>query len=295
MSPGSEWAPRMPGWSVIHVRDGDAYWLSTRLNKELAPGSILVLARQTEGAIRASHLSTVSLHFFRVDIKRLTGLITLSEQHFFETAAAPKEPFGRFFAPTTQQATGFSELLVHRGWDSLPFRVQLLQFFVQLFRTELPQGSRGVNGPPDTKERLRRFLEQTSASELLGLSARELAERTLCTPRHLSRVFHEVGGMSFRDRKTELRMVRARELLAASQMKVLDVALESGYQSVSLFNLMFKNRFGVTPGQWRIKDRTSNSLKNRVRCLPAERRPGKSSIELRILRAVDDAENPVPP
>jgi AraC-like DNA-binding protein len=57
--------------------------------------------------------------------------------------------------------------------------------------------------------------------------------------------------MSFREKQAELRMVRAQELLATTESKVLEVALESGYQSVSLFNLMFKRRFGVSPGKWR--------------------------------------------
>jgi AraC-like DNA-binding protein len=32
---------------------------------------------------------------------------------------------------------------------------------------------------------------------------------------------------------------------------VVEVALESGYKSLSLFNLMFTRRFGTSPGRWR--------------------------------------------
>ena len=39
--------------------------------------------------------------------------------------------------------------------------------------------------------------------------------------------------------------------MATTQSKVVEVALESGYQSLSLFNLMFKRRFGLTPAKWR--------------------------------------------
>jgi AraC-like DNA-binding protein len=57
--------------------------------------------------------------------------------------------------------------------------------------------------------------------------------------------------MSFRDKRAELRLARARELLATSNSKVVEVALESGYKSLSLFNLMFARRFGTSPGKWR--------------------------------------------
>ena len=93
---------------------------------------------------------------------------------------------------------------------------------------------------------------QMPASDLLGLDFSELAQMTRCTPRHLSRIFHEVVGSSFRERHTELRrLARARELLATTESKVVDVAMESGYQSLSLFNLMFTRRFGMSPGRWR--------------------------------------------
>jgi methylphosphotriester-DNA--protein-cysteine methyltransferase len=46
----------------------------------------------------------------------------------------------------------------------------------------------------------------------------------------------------------------ARELLATSNSKVVEVALESGYKSLSMFNLMFTRRFGTSPGRWRQKN-----------------------------------------
>jgi transcriptional regulator GlxA family with amidase domain len=137
--------------------------------------------------------------------------------------------------------------------------LQLLQVFIEVFGKELQgQGSR-VEATSDAKERLREFINQTPASDLLHMNFSELVRITRCTRRHLSRIFHEVVGMSFRDKHTELRLVRARELLATTESKVVDVALESGFQSLSLFNLMFKRRFGMSPGKWRAK-RTGNKV-----------------------------------
>src|SRR5205085_1049955 len=96
-------------------------------------------------------------------------------------------------------------------------------------------------------------LDKTPSSELLEMSFNELAQMTRCTSRHLSRIFQEIVGQSFRDKRAEIRLARARELLATSDSKVVDVALESGYKSLSLFNLMFSRRFGTSPGKWREK------------------------------------------
>ena len=50
-----------------------------------------------------------------------------------------------------------------------------------------------------------------------------------------------------------MRLALACDLLASTELKILDVALESGFQSLSLFNLMFARRFGMSPGKWRQK------------------------------------------
>jgi len=48
-----------------------------------------------------------------------------------------------------------------------------------------------------------------------------------------------------------LRLERAAHLLSRSENKIVDVALESGFASVSLFNALFKRRFHIAPREWR--------------------------------------------
>ena len=46
-------------------------------------------------------------------------------------------------------------------------------------------------------------------------------------------------------------MLKAVSLLRDPNTKVISVAEECGYNHLSLFNIMFKKRFGVTPSEWR--------------------------------------------
>ena len=57
--------------------------------------------------------------------------------------------------------------------------------------------------------------------------------------------------MPLRAHQTELRLQRALQLLADADAKIINVAYESGYRHLGLFNAMFKKRFGVTPSEWR--------------------------------------------
>lgn len=79
--------------------------------------------------------------------------------------------------------------------------------------------------------------------------------------------------MSFNDKRSELRLARALELLATSQLKVVDVALESGFKSLSQFNQLFARRFGISPGRWRQRhgsDRNDENGKKMKRPAPAK-------------------------
>jgi AraC-like DNA-binding protein len=143
----------------------------------------------------------------------------------------------------------------------LSVRLELLAVFSQAFEEELTGQTSAPEPTSDAKMRLVHLLSQTTASELLDLNFTDLVQETRCTPRHLSRIFHQVVGMSFREKQAQVRLSRAQELLATTESKVVEVALESGYQSLSLFNLMFKRRFGTTPARWRARSRSARPVK----------------------------------
>jgi len=262
LPPGNEWLVRSPGWSFLHVTSGAGYWLHPRTNHDLITGSVLVISDQAKGVIRASQLAPVTIHHFRLQPERLTGLVTFGEQQFLQRAAAQDRLAARLFAPSATIALKFKELCENlNGGTSLALRLDLMNLFIQVFGEELMNQTIVCEGANDAKTRLVKLLNETPASDLLDLSFADLVQETRCTARHLSRIFHQVVGMSFREKQAQVRLLRAQELLATTESKVVEVALESGYQSLSLFNLMFKRRFGTTPARWRDQSRDGNSTK----------------------------------
>lgn len=244
--------PPSPCWSLIQVRQGTGYYLQSQTSQELETGTVLLVAGHQPGSIRASQLGGLSLHIFTVIPARLTGLITLGEQDFLELEASRKDFSPRILPPHNPVAVKMKELCNGRNPDGLMFRLNLLQLFVEVFGGELQQAASHWE-TVDAKVRLQLLLKRTPLAELLEMNFNELARMTHCTSRHLGRTFCDVVGMSFRDKRTEIRLARARELLTTSNIKVIEVALKSGYKSLSLFNLMFTRRFGTSPGKWRQK------------------------------------------
>jgi AraC-like DNA-binding protein len=248
--PGKEWVLKPCDWSLIQVEDGMGYWLQAQSSVDLRPGMVLLVSGDESGRIRASQLSSMSLYSFSVTPARLTGLLTLSEQDFLKQAASQNDLAFQIFPESCPIALKMRELYASNNPNALTFRLTLLQLFVEIFGKKLEQGA-----PPqksgNARERLRAFLMSTSPDALAEMSFEDLARITCCTPRHLSRIFYELVGMSFCDKRAEIRLGRARELLATSRSKVVEVAFESGYKSLSLFNQMFTRRFGISPGKWR--------------------------------------------
>jgi AraC-like DNA-binding protein len=96
---------------------------------------------------------------------------------------------------------------------------------------------------------------QSEPLENLSLSA--LAARLGVSERQVSRLFQENLGMSFRTWATELRLERARKLLAETDLSIIDVAGETGWSSLAHFNSIFRRQAGLTPSRYRIVYRTS--------------------------------------
>ena len=87
---------------------------------------------------------------------------------------------------------------------------------------------------------------------VLGPGARDFedwADKLQITAKTIQRLFAKETGMTFGQWRQQSRLLRALERLATGE-KVLDVAIQLGYESPSAFTTMFKRQFGRTPSQF---------------------------------------------
>ena len=248
---GGEWRPRFAGWCLLHIGSGVSYWQNQSGTQEISAGSTVLLCAEARGVLRASQLNEVFISYFCVETEKLHGLLSLPEQHFLKQAAGRKHSSARVLPPENFISEQFKNLCSSPGASTTAMRLRLLQLFLNLFECEMDQDSTAPLPWMGGRERFRQVLNQMAASEFVELSVADLAPMMSCSRRHLNRLFREELGASFREKQIELRLAKACELLAGSNSKVVEVALESGYQSSSVFSELFKKHFGVSPGQWR--------------------------------------------
>jgi AraC-like DNA-binding protein len=75
------------------------------------------------------------------------------------------------------------------------------------------------------------------------------SERLNLDQKTIQRLFRKETGMTFGQWRQQARLLLALERIAVGE-KVIDIALELGYESPSAFTSMFKKQFGKTPSHF---------------------------------------------
>lgn len=86
-----------------------------------------------------------------------------------------------------------------------------------------------------------------------GLSLEDLSKIVYFHPAYLSRFYKQVTGQKLSDYIVKRRLIRAKELLKESNLRVADIANLVGYRKSQYFIKVFKINCGVTPNQYRRK------------------------------------------
>ena len=105
-------------------------------------------------------------------------------------------------------------------------------------------------GSKNTSLRVK-IVEYVSENFRSDISLRSLAKAVGYDYHYLSRVFHGIFGTSFDSFLSTYRIEAALELMKNSEIKIVDIACDSGFQSVRSFNSHFHARFGISPSEYR--------------------------------------------
>jgi AraC-like DNA-binding protein len=96
---------------------------------------------------------------------------------------------------------------------------------------------------------IRRYIESHQGR---NIRLRDLAAQLKVSDR-ATHLIRECCGQTFREMLIDARLKTAKELLRFSSLPVLEVALSSGFNEISHFNRLFRQRSGCAPNQYRRK------------------------------------------
>lgn len=96
------------------------------------------------------------------------------------------------------------------------------------------------------------ILNYLSENYTKHISLKSMGERFGISTAHLSRTFKQKFSCGFLQYLHILRVEHAKNLLEYSQLRILDIALESGFSDSRTFNRVFLEHTGVTPRAYRV-------------------------------------------
>jgi AraC-like DNA-binding protein len=108
---------------------------------------------------------------------------------------------------------------------------------------------------------LKRIMEIDRVYLDSNLTIEMLSEKLKTSRHHVSQVVNERLGKTYMEYISELRLDEAKRRLSNRdnfRFTIAAIALDSGFNSVSSFNDVFKKRFGITPSKFR--DQTRNKM-----------------------------------
>ena len=100
-------------------------------------------------------------------------------------------------------------------------------------------------------EKIKIILKYIETNYMHKISIAEIAKEVDFSESHFMRYFKENMGVSFVDYLREYRLTMAARLLLVSDVTILSIAEEVGFDNLSYFNREFKKHYGVTPSQYR--------------------------------------------
>ncbi len=246
-----EWINREEDLSFVLPIEGAGIHVCGDSNQVIGPGDVLVVSRASLGKLRVLAKDEMRFWFFSATAEHLFPLLASGELCLMPRVTE-KFKSARLYAAHSAVAAACHELVraIPQRVD-LVHRSHLLKAAATVFSTEFSNARSQEPELDSAERRLMEVLEQLPINEVLELSVTELAARFNCGRRHLNRLFQQYFGLSITALRMEMRLLKAVSLLRDPAAKVINVAGQSGFSHLGLFNACFKRRFGLTPGQWR--------------------------------------------
>lgn len=84
-----------------------------------------------------------------------------------------------------------------------------------------------------------------------SITAPEIAKAIDMHPKAATKIFKKITGLNLMHYLAQYRIIHAQRMLVSTDMKIIDISMESGYHSVSRFYAAFKKFCGVSPQDFR--------------------------------------------
>lgn len=249
---GCEFQPHShPAFTVTVVLAGRMTATIGGCTLELSGGDVALTNVSQSHSAHAVEVEFVSICISPVLVNELAaeiGLMRASADICFRSNLTFDETLMRFAREIV------SEMAAEQVGSAVMLDALVGQLVIHLLRCHLTvrksdQIELSRAGPVD--RRLRRAIEFMHDNFGREIALEEIAAAAYLSEYHFARFFKQISGVTPHVYLANLRLERARKLLAETALPISEIASMVGYQSQSHFTKMFKSVTGVTPRAYR--------------------------------------------
>lgn len=104
------------------------------------------------------------------------------------------------------------------------------------------------------------YLMKRHADEMYqtDLSLLEFAKTYHKNEKYIGRLFKQEVGMSYSEYALEQKLSHAKSMIKNTNERIINIALECGFNNISYFNRSFKKKYGISPTEYRARKRAQH-------------------------------------
>ena len=222
----------------------------------LLPGEILIIPSGEMHALYAPETGKRFIFQFDVSgisqMKGYTSIQSLMTSCLHITKLSFPQIYGDIYQILIQIR---NEYFSSNEFRELAIYSHLINLFVSIGRNHIND----MDLFPNTKshkqqEYLQKFndvLDYIDSHYTEELTLDDIADFSGFSKYHFTRLFKQYTDSTFYDYLSFRRIKSAEELLAKPELSITEIALQSGFSSISTFNRIFKQKKGCTPSEYR--------------------------------------------
>ena len=247
------WKHDADSWCLFYVRNGKGLLQQGLEQTSVASGDVAILSADTQASFQSDRSKATTANTLHFDPSHLSGTHSLGARLLF-CQAARNERVAAVVPKDTALARHLKALVDAQDSSNHPngfAPIELMELVTPViteFKEVLKTLQRGSGVAHD---RVVSVLDNLPISDLYVLSVDELAQRCGCSRRHLSRLIKENCGCSLSTLRIQMRLDHAATKLHDPTAKIINIAMDCGFNHLGSFSARFRKRFGATPGEWR--------------------------------------------
>lgn len=259
-------------WRNVQTEGFDAHWhraleiiipvensydaLVDNLSFHLVPGDILFIPPRAMHTLTAPDSGARFICLFNTEIfnslRDYVGIQTLMKSPLLVNEASYGPVYSEIYEDFVQI---WSDYFGDSEYYEFSIYSRLLHIFSLLGRSSLDRIRPFADISAERRriyyERLGRALDFLSQHYTEPVTLEDAAAVSGFSKFHFSRLFKEYMNCNFYDYLVDLRVRAAERMLAAGELPITEIALLSGFSSISTFNRTFRQKNQCTPGEYR--------------------------------------------